>query len=233
MDVLRSENMKESLAILLLSLPVLLFSLVLHELAHGYVAYRCGDRTAKNLGRLTLNPAKHLDLMGTLCMLLVGFGWAKPVPIILRNFGKPRRDLMLVAFAGPLTNLLIAFISTPLLILVAKLGGLIYSGGSIWYTEGDVYLMVTMMLRLAVTVNISLALFNLIPIPPLDGSRIVTSLLSPKLAMRYVQIERYAPQIVFAVVIISNVSGLDVFYPLQWLSGEITDLFMSVFEFLW
>ena len=95
---------------LLLSLPIILLALSLHETAHGFVAYKLGDPTARNLGRLTLNPAKHLDPIGFICMLLAGFGWANPVPINSRNFRKPRRDIALTSIAGPLSNLLLAFV---------------------------------------------------------------------------------------------------------------------------
>ncbi len=233
LDLIRSDNFKQDLAVLLLSVPVLLLSLILHEVAHGYVAYRCGDKTAKNLGRLSLNPAKHLDPLGTLSLFLIGFGWANPVPIIMRNFRKPRRDLMLVAAAGPLTNLLIAFVCTPIFILVMKMGNIDYISGMIYYREADIYLLFAMMLNIAVIINIGLALFNLLPIPPLDGSRLATSLLPRRLAVRYVQLERYSRQLLIGIIVVSNIANINIFYPLTWLAEQIMSLLTSIFSFIW
>jgi Zn-dependent protease len=138
---------------------LLLYSVILHELAHGWVAYRMGDATAKWLGRLTLNPIKHLDPIGTLMLLIVGFGWAKPVPINLENIPAPkqRRGLILVSAAGVTANMIIAFIALLLLRLLSP----------------DPASMVSQILSLLARINIMLAAFNLIPIPPLDGSKIL------------------------------------------------------------
>ena len=111
--MLQGGQIQSYLVALLLSLPVVLLSLSLHECAHGYVAYKCGDPTARNMGRLSLNPMRHLDPVGFGCMLLVGFGWANPVPVNTRYFRKPKRDMALTALAGPLANLSLAFLAVP------------------------------------------------------------------------------------------------------------------------
>lgn len=138
---------------------LLLYSVILHELAHGWVAYRMGDETAKWLGRLTLNPIKHLDPIGSLMLLIVGFGWAKPVPVNLENIpaAQRRKGLILVSAAGVTTNILIAFCALLLWRLITpEPGGLVYR-----------------VLYMLSYINILLAAFNLIPIPPLDGSKIL------------------------------------------------------------
>ena len=175
-------------------------ALILHECAHGYVAYRCGDPTAKMLGRLSLNPAKHLDPVGTVCMVLLGFGWAKPVPVNPRNFRNYRRDDVLVSIAGIVTNFCLFLLSCALLVLV---NGIIwqpevmqYNGGRLLYdfAGGTLFsrqavaetaalmrapwlMYVAWFFALFASVNLSLAVFNLLPIPPLDGFHLVNNLL--------------------------------------------------------
>ena len=119
-SILQNGFSSDSIITILMLIPIVLISLSFHELAHGYVAYLCGDKTARNFGRLTMNPIKHLDPIGALMMLLVGFGWAKPVPINTRNFKKFKRDLALVSIAGPLSNLLLAFIATIFIFIFYK-----------------------------------------------------------------------------------------------------------------
>lgn len=176
--------------------PVI-FAITLHEVAHGWVAYRFGDPTAKLNGRLTLNPIKHIDLIGTiiipLTLFLLGgfiFGWAKPVPVDWRNLRRPRRDAALVAAAGPLANLLMAIVWA----FVIKSGVTLHDDGVIW---GAVLIYTGM---IGVSINAVLLVLNLIPIPPLDGSRVVSSFLSPALSQQYNKLEPYGFFILLALL---------------------------------
>jgi Zn-dependent protease len=180
----------------------LIFAITLHEVAHGFVASLCGDQTARYSGRLTLNPIKHIDWMGTvvvpLLMLMVSnfiFGWAKPVPVDARNMRHPRRDLALVALAGPTSNLLMALFWG----LIAKVGLFANMNGNDWFGVPLVY-----MGSAGIMINVVLAVLNLIPLPPLDGSRIVTSILSPRAAYQYSLIEPYG----FFILVLLMLSGL-------------------------
>ena len=175
---------------LLLSLPAVLLSLTLHECAHGWVAYRLGDPTAKDLGRLTLNPIRHIDPIGAISLLLFRIGWAKPVPINPRNFKRPRAGMALTAAAGPITNFLIAFVSTFFLLLS-------YNGGEKIPVTSAVTSFLALFLYylfrffyLLQVMNIALALFNLLPLPPLDGSRLLTLILPRRAAFWVVRHER-------------------------------------------
>ena len=145
--------------ILIILIPILVFSLCFHEFAHGYIAYRLGDMTASRNGRLTLNPLVHLDPIGSIMLLFVGFGWAKPVPVNPNNFKNPSPDMMKVAIAGPVSNLLLAFI-----------GGLFIRISNLIVIEPFIF----QSIYLFVHINIALAIFNLIPIEPLDGSKTVS-----------------------------------------------------------
>ena len=163
-----------------LSALAVLITLTIHEYAHAYAAYKMGDPTAKNLGRLTLNPLKHLDPFGALCMLFLRFGWAKPVPINARNFKNPRRGFAISALAGPLVNLIIAFFSAPIfLVLYRLITSEVYGGNFNDFTFNLTY-NTLIFFDFFYSINIGIALFNLIPVPPLDGSRILGLLLPPK-----------------------------------------------------
>jgi len=187
----------------LLSLPIVLLALSVHEVSHGYMAYKLGDPTARNFGRLTLNPLKHINPWGFICMLLFHFGWANPVPVNSRHFKKPRRDMALTAAAGPLSNVLLSILFAGLLrielIFVEKffsadinnvwalLGGL-----SVDVSSGfKLMAVIAYMLYMGVVLNISLAVFNLIPIPPFDGSRIFYTFLPVNLYFKVMRYERY------------------------------------------
>src|SRR5450756_1987269 len=169
---------------------ILLLALPLHESAHAWVAYKFGDNTAKDMGRLTLNPFKHLDLLGSIMMYVAHFGWAKPVPVDPRNFRNRRLGMLLVALAGPFSNLLLAFVSMLLLGLLAKLQatGLLVAGTGIGATvlSGAVELF-----SMLVQLNIILAVFNMIPVPPLDGSRILSAFLPDSWMIRLNRAERW------------------------------------------
>ncbi len=202
---------------LLLSLPCVLIAITFHEVAHGYAAYRAGDPTARNFGRLTLNPLKHFDLLGTLSMLFLGFGWARPVPINTRHFKKPRRDMALVALAGPLTNLALGFAGMLIyritLAIMESATASAANTSSFAYTVGAVALT---FFSLFAQLNISLAVFNLLPVPPLDGSRLMMIFLPPRAHMWVLQNERYITLALFALLWF-NVLDL----PLSMLVGAV------------
>lgn len=186
----------EQIKFYILSALAALIALTIHEVAHGYTAYKLGDNTAKNLGRLTLNPLKHLDPIGTICMIFFRIGWAKPVPVNARNLKKPKRDFALVALAGPATNLTIAFFSAGLYMLFTRLFNDriiegILAGGDF---TSNLLLNILNFTAIFYSVNIGLGIFNLIPIPPFDGSRIVHVFLPEKI---YFGMMKYERQIYF------------------------------------
>lgn len=187
-------NMLQRIAVW--AIPIL-FAITVHEVAHGWVAKRLGDPTAMMMGRLTLNPIKHIDPVGTLLipgiLLLIGgfvFGWAKPVPVTWENLRHPKRDMAIVAVAGPLANLLMALIWA----VVMKFG--IASAGTLdWIAVPLIY-----MGGAGITINIVLMVLNLLPLPPLDGGRVVAGLLPGPLAWRFSRIEPYGFIILIALL---------------------------------
>ncbi len=172
---------RQGLISLIISIPGLLLAISMHECAHGYAAYLMGDRTAKYSGRLSLNPLNHLDPIGALCMLLFRFGWAKPVPIDSRYFKNRRAGIVLVSLAGPGANFVLGFVSCVLFYAVNFFAPY---GSSFWE-------FVAMVLLYSVYMNVGFMVFNLIPIPPLDGSKIVMEFLPYKLRYQIYQYERY------------------------------------------
>jgi len=179
----------------ILAVPVLM-AITFHEVAHGYTAYLLGDPTAKNAGRLTLNPIKHLDPIGALALFLVKVGWAKPVPVDPRYFANPRQGMILVSLAGPVTNFILAVVFG--LLFHALLFGYGHMGGSGSIAQPLIY-----MCQAGVLVNLGLGIFNLLPIPPLDGSNILAGLLPPHLAQAYLRNSKYG----FVVLIILFLTG--------------------------
>lgn len=180
-----------------LQLVTLLFAIVFHECAHGWMAYKCGDDTARDMGRLTLNPFAHIDMFGTILLpvflVLSGsgfvFGWAKPVPINPANFNNPKNDIIKVGAAGPLSNIIIAVAST-LLIWMIQISGMPVTNASITLLNVLVF---------SVFINLLLAVFNLIPIPPLDGSQILAGFMTARQSMMYERIRPYGMLIILAL----------------------------------
>ena len=194
--------------VLVLLIPVLLFALVFHEFSHGWVANKLGDPTAKYSGRLTLNPMAHLDLFGSLMILFVGFGWAKPVPVDSRYLANPRTDMMKIAFAGPASNLLLAVIAGSLIRLTGNMGVL------------------TSMLIMFAQINIMLAVFNMIPIPPLDGSQIFSGLMIRHNPDLVVKLQIYGPQILMGLILFGMLTSIS---PIWWLMSPFVNFFMFLF----
>ena len=177
---------------LILSAMAALIALTLHEYAHGYAAYKLGDDTAKSMGRLSLNPIHHIDPFGALCMILFHFGWAKPVPIDPRNFENPKKGFAISAMAGPLTNLVLGFITTFLYVLCANTF-VITESEFVNALERNTLLFLIYFF----SINIGLAIFNLVPVPPLDGSRILNVILPDRW---YFKVMRYERQIYYGII---------------------------------
>ena len=172
----------------ILSALAALVALTVHEYSHAYAAYKLGDDTAKNFGRLTLNPIKHIDPLGAICMIFLRVGWAKPVPINMRNFKEPRRGFAITALAGPASNLIMAFASALLYCAsYALLRDVRFESRNFMFNLAENSLL---FLYIFHSLNIGLAVFNLLPIPPLDGSRLLGLLLPPKIYYTILQNER-------------------------------------------
>ncbi len=199
----------EMLMLVLAYLIAIVFALMCHELAHGFVAYKCGDKTAKLEGRLSLNPAKHLDLWGSLSFLFVGFGWAKPVPINPLNFRNYKRDMALVSISGVITNILLAFLAVPLFMLCSRLD-----------PSNLFFVFLTYLTMFLVVINISLAVFNLLPIYPLDGFNFINTFL--KYGNKFSQFMYKYGSIILLVLIITGLFG----FAFNYVANGILDLFL-------
>jgi len=193
-------NIEDSLTVALMRIIPALICITFHELAHGYTAYKLGDKTAKDMGRLTLNPIKHIDPVGLLMMLLIGFGWAKPVPVDMRNFKHPKWFMAVTAVAGPLSNIILA-------VVVMFIYGLLFTSLSSFSAGATVSILIVNTAYL----SIALAVFNMLPIPPLDGSKVLFSLLPERAYYKLMRYERYGILVLLVVMNSGLLFGVDIF----------------------
>jgi len=184
--------------------PPILFAITLHEFAHGFIADRLGDPTPRFAGRLTLNPLAHLDPIGTLMLFIAHIGWAKPVPVNPYYFQNPRKDMLWVALAGPLSNLISAFV------FGMFLRGIMFFGLPLFSLEH--LSLIALIIQILVAFNIILAVFNAIPISPLDGYRILIGLLPAQQADEFSHWEQYGPFILLGIILIGQMTGFPIFW---------------------
>ena len=221
LNMLLSGNLRDGLIMLLMWLPIVILSLSVHESAHAYVAYRLGDPTARNFGRITLNPAKHLDPIGFASMLFLGIGWAKPVPINARNFENPRKGMALSSLAGPVSNLILAVIFAFLHVATRVI--------ALFSTPSIVFDSVALFFEYGVLLNVSLTIFNLIPVPPLDGSRLLGLALPPKYYFSYMKYERYIGLGFLALVFVLSRFDISLIEWIVWpVKSGIINIFVSL-----
>lgn len=187
----------------------------IHEWAHGFIAYKLGDKTAKYSGRLTLNPLKHIDPLGATSMILFRFGWAKPVPVDPRNFKNPKRDLAITALAGPVSNLTVALIAAFIFNLLIYFGHNFITFNALKY--------IVFFFQSFISINVGLAVFNLIPLPPLDGSRIMCAFLPDKFLYKYYQYEGYIIFFVFFLLFTDILS-----LPLNFINTMVFNGIMTI-----
>ncbi|MCH7731651.1 MAG: site-2 protease family protein [Candidatus Marinimicrobia bacterium] len=203
---------------LFILIPPILVAITFHEYAHAFVAARFGDPTARMQGRLTLNPLAHLDPVGTLMLFLVHFGWAKPVPVNPAYFSDPKRGMLWVALAGPASNMAIALLSGMLLTTMVSSG----FGHSL--LSAKIINMVLMSLK----INLALAVFNLLPIPPLDGSKVLWGLLPPEYDHITYKLERHGPWILMGLILFGMLTGRSILWAFI---GPFVKFFSAIFTF--
>ncbi|MCP4632719.1 MAG: site-2 protease family protein [candidate division Zixibacteria bacterium] len=203
---------------IIVMIPPFLFAITIHEFSHGWMAMRLGDPTAKMAGRLTLNPLYHLDVFGTLMLFIAGFGWAKPVPVNPYNLRDPIKDQVWISIAGPASNLISALFFG-LIIRMIDLNAILLHNNS------DLSTILVRMLIFSLQLNIILAVFNLIPIPPLDGSHILRGLIPRESLGWYRNIERFGPFILIGIILLGSLTGFSIF-------GLIFAPFIRIFAYL-
>ncbi|HBC45965.1 MAG TPA: site-2 protease family protein [candidate division Zixibacteria bacterium] len=184
----------------LLFLPPFLLAISFHESAHAYIAYRFGDPTARDMGRITLNPLPHIDILGLIMLMTVHFGWAKPVMINPFNLRNPRKDNLWISLAGPVSNLILAIISAAVFRILAPF--LVTTNGGLFFLQ---------MIMMSVTLNIVLMVFNLFPLPPLDGFHILEGLVSTDMYVKLQQVQQVGPMILFGLILLSYFTRINIF----------------------
>jgi Zn-dependent protease len=193
---------------LLLIAPPILLALTFHEYAHAYVANRLGDDTAKQSGRLSLNPLRHLDPLGTIMIFVVHFGWAKPVPVNPYRLKNPKKDMLWISAAGPFANMVLAFASGILLRLLIATGGT--------PDRTSIMGLLIYVVFMSLQINLALAIFNILPIAPLDGSKILAGLLPAGYEKMFYFMDRYGPFILFGLIIFGSATGVSVLGRIIW-----------------
>jgi len=206
-------NIGELLNQALMRIIPALLCITVHELAHGYTAYKLGDSTAKDLGRLTLNPIKHIDPIGLLMMLLMRFGWAKPVPVNMQNFKHPKWYMAITALAGPVSNILLAI----LMFLLLGFFAMMLTG----FTAGPA---IIELVSNTIYISIALAVFNMLPIPPLDGSKVLFSLLPESYYYKLMRYEKFGMIALLVIMGLQMVLGINIF---RMIVGYPTEVILS------
>lgn len=217
--------MSDNIIIYLFAIPAILISLSFHEMAHAFVSYRLGDPTAKRLGRLTMNPLKHLDPFGTLMLLIsmykgFGFGWARPVPIDPSYYKNHKRGTIYVSLAGPVSNLVLSLLAVIPMVYIAikhdiSVQDIYNSSYSIFYNGLSFESILFNTSRFFYTINIGLAIFNILPIPPLDGSKVLTAILPEKLYFRLMKYEQYIGMAFLALMLLKPEILSKIMWPLK------------------
>ncbi len=206
---------------LILIAPPILLALTLHEFSHAFAAFRLGDDTAKQMGRLSLNPLRHLDLVGTVMIFLVHFGWAKPVPVNGMNLQNPKRDMLWISLAGPVSNMVLALLSGILMRVLVSMG--LDAAQMPWIR------ILYMMLFFSLQINLALAIFNILPIAPLDGSKILFGILPRQYEHWVIPLERYGPLVLLGLIILGHSTNVSILGRIIWpFVGFFTKLFAGI-----